>query len=137
MRSKKGVQEAGAMAAAALIVVITLLIVAYILFLPPAEREKLLIDEEDNETSDVEPEVLLSETPERIYPITQREFEQDLPSVNIFIKEVGTELKKADSLFVSRSLFSDKNAVVDFEILEIDDIRNVLLNFVIQESTGR
>ncbi len=137
MRTKKGQQEAGAMAAAALIIVITLLIVAYILFLPPAEREGLLIDEEDNATDDVEAEVLLSETPERIYPITQKEFQQDLPSVNIFIKEVGTELKKADSLFVSRSLFSDKNSVLDFEIIDVDDTKNVLLNFVVQESKGR
>jgi hypothetical protein len=136
-KSKKGVQEAGAMAAAALIVIITLLIVAYILFLPPAEREKLLVEEEENVTAEEEIEVLLSETPERIYPLTQREFEQELPSINIMIKEVGTELKKVDSLFVSRSLFSDKNAVVEFEVIELDDIKNVLLNFVVQESDGR
>jgi len=137
MRNKKGVQEAGAMAAAALIVVITLLIVAYILFLPPAEREKLLIEEGENVTGEAEPEILLLETPERIYPLTQREFAQDLPSVNIFIKEVGTELKKADSLFISRGLFSEKKGVVEFEIIDIDDIKNVLLNFVVQESEGR
>ncbi|MBW2981907.1 hypothetical protein KY343_03450 [Candidatus Woesearchaeota archaeon] len=138
-KSKKGIQEAGAMAAAALIIVITLLIVGYILFLPPAEREKLLSegDEDENATEEEIIEIVLSETPERIYPLTQREFEQELPSVNIFIKEEATELKKVDSLFTSRSLFSDKNAVVEFEIVDVEDIKNVLLNFVVQESEGR
>lgn len=136
-KSKKGVQEGGAMAAAALIVVITLLIVLYILFLPPAEREKILEGEEDGVSEVAEVEVLLSETPERIYPITQMEFEQILPSVNIFIKVEATELKKLDSLYVSRSLFGDQNAIVEFEILDVEDTKNVLLNFVVQESTGR
>ena len=61
-KSKKGQQEAGAMAAAALIAIIALLIVAYILFLPPAEREKLLEGEEaENITEEEEVSILLSE----------------------------------------------------------------------------
>ena len=139
MKFKRAEANPGAMAAAALIVVITLLIIGYILLLPPAEREKLLEGEEDNATEAKEEKefVLISEAPERLYPITQREFEQELPSVNIFIKEEAIEIKKADSLFVSRSLFSEKKAVVEFEILDVDDIKDVILNFLIEESEGR
>jgi hypothetical protein len=139
MKYKCGQEKVGAMAAAALIVVITLLIIGYILFLPPAEREKLLEGGEENETEAEEEKefVLISEIPERLYPITQREFEQELPSVNIFIKEEATEVKKTDSLFVSRSLFSDKKAVIEFEILNMDDTKDVLLNFLVEESRGR
>jgi len=138
LRNKKGQQEAGAMAAAALVAIITLLIVAYILFLPPSEREKILEgDEGDNETGEEDISVLLSEIPERLYPLDQREFELELPSVNIFTKEEAIEFKKLDSLYVSRTLFSDKKAVVEFDVLDIKDTEDVLLNFVVLESKGR
>ncbi|MBW2965550.1 hypothetical protein KY342_00435 [Candidatus Woesearchaeota archaeon] len=136
-KNKKGQQEAGAMAAAALIAIIALLIVAYILFLPPSEREKILEGEEDNVSEEEEVEVLLSETPERLYPLDQKEFELELPSINIFTKEEAIEFKKLDSLYVSRSLFSDKKAVVEFDVLDIADTEDVLLNFIVVESKGR
>ena len=70
-------------------------------------------------------------------PLETKEFEQDIPNINIFIQEEGAELERLDTLYVKKSLFSEKTASVDFEITNLADTENILLNFIVKEGKGR
>ena len=138
MISKSRKSQQGATAAAALIAIIAALIVIYILVLPPTERERLLEGENITELEEEENELnLLSETSLKIYPPAEKEYGQELPSVNIFISQEAVELKRLDSVYTSKSLFSEKKAVVNFEIIDLENTKNLLLNFDIKKSKGR
>lgn len=137
-RTKKS--QATASAAATLIAIIAGLIVLYILFLPPSEREELLEDGTDDDDSDTAAEnisIILEESPERIYPSADTEFELELPTVLIYVGEEGIELKKEDTVYVSKSLFRKRKDNVTFEILDLANTKNILLNFEIVDSEGR
>ena len=124
-KSKRG-KAPDASAAAAFIAIIAALIVLYILVLPPEEREEILgEDEEVEEAVEEEKAILLSVSPKRISPPEEKEFEQDLPTVNIQVGEEGVELKRIDSLYVKRSLFTSKDYGINFNIGNIRDIRRL------------
>ena len=129
-----------ASAAAALIAIIGALIVLYILFIPPEERDKIL-GEDENGISDEETEegikILLSESPKRLIPSEKVEFEQDFTPININVDEEGIELKSIDSLYASRSIVSNKQAEFEFEVIDLENVKAALLNFVVEESQGR
>jgi len=134
---KRGAADAAA--AAALIAIIAGLIVMYILFIPPEEREKILEEagEEEAEKAAEETNILLSESPKRIFSAEEREFEKAFPSVNIFVGEEGLILKRLDSLHVERALFSSEEANVSFDVSDLKNIKNALLNFYAEKSEGR
>lgn len=135
---KKGQKTESATAAAVLIAVIAGLIVLYLLFIPPAEREKILDEKEVPEVIAEENVTLFElEAPKLFLPPTKKEFEQSFPNINIFVWEEGTELKRLDTLYVKRSLVSEKKATINFELINLADTKNVLLNFMVKESKGR
>lgn len=133
-----------ASAAAALIAIIAGLIVLYILFIPPAERERLLDGTSSGGTStsggNVVPKaeniILLSESIGRLYPEITEEFQQSFSSTTLFTKEDAVELKRVESVYAQKSLFSEKNAVVNFDIADINNLQDVLLNFIVGERKG-
>ena len=141
-KSKKA-KAPDASAAAALIAVIALFIVLYVLLLPPEERQKILEEAEEGGVTPSEAEaeeetnILLSESPGRLVPLATAEFEKDLPTVNIQVGEEGVELKKVNSIYIKKSLFSSKEYSMDFKIANLNDIRNALLNFIIKKGEGR
>jgi len=136
-KSKRG-KAPDASAAAAFIAIIAALIVLYILVLPPEEREEILgEDGEVDEAVEEEKAILLSVSPKRISPPEEKEFEQDLPTVNIQVGEEGVELKRIDSLYIKRSLFTSKDYGINFNIGNLRDIRRALLNFYVEEGKGR
>jgi len=137
-KSKKGV-EVSASAAAALIAIIGALIVLYILFLPPEERAKILeeTEEQGGVSGEEELTLLLTESPKRLLPVEKKEFEKLFPSVNIYVGEKGIKLKEVDSLYVSRSLFSSEKANITFEISDLENTKNSLLNFFVEKGAGR
>ncbi len=131
--------QGNASAAAVLIALIGLFIILYILLIPPEEREKILGEDELEKTKEAgeKMNILLSESPGRLFPAEKREFEQSFPAVSIYVGEEGMELKKLDSLYAGRSLFSSNKNNISFEVVNIGNIENALLNFYIKEGQGR
>ncbi|MBD3354631.1 hypothetical protein GF361_01440 [Candidatus Woesearchaeota archaeon] len=136
---KKKAQGNNASAAAVLIALIGLFIILYILLIPPEEREKILGEDELEEAKEKgkEIDILLSESPGRLFPAEKREFEKSFPAVSIYVGEEGMELKKLNSLYTSRSLFRNNQNNITFEITDMDSIKDALLNFYIEEGQGR
>ncbi|MBR9691850.1 hypothetical protein GOV06_03605 [Candidatus Woesearchaeota archaeon] len=128
-----------ASAAAALIFIIGALIVLFILLLSPEERAKVL--DLENETivgaDEEDTSILLSESPKRLFPVDDKEFERLFSAVNIYVAEEGTELKRVDSLYVKKSLFTSKKVNISFDIPKLEDVKNALLNFMVEEGKGR
>ncbi len=133
--------QASASAAATLIAIIAGLIVLYILFLPPGEREKLLENGgEDNGDTDSEEEnssILLLEAPKQLYPVSRTKFEQEFPSFSVYIGEEAVELKKQDTVYVKKSLLSERRDNVTFEIVDLENTNNLLMSFVVAGGRGR
>jgi len=136
-RTKKS--QAVASGAATLIAIIAGLIILYILFLPPSEREELLDDEdtEDEKLAEENISIIFSEAPKRLFPTDVAEFEQELPSVLIYVGEEAVELKKEETVYVSKSLFKETKDNVTFEISDLANTKNVLLNFEVNNAEGR
>lgn len=133
---KKG-QAAGA---ATLVGIIAALIVLYILIIPAEEREKILEGESSDSSSSKSNKNLTLfelENPKKFMPLDTNEFEQLIPNVNIVVWEEGTELKRIDSLYASKSLFGENTATTNFELINLEDAENLLLNFKVDESKGR
>jgi len=133
-------------AAAFLIVIITVLTILYILFLPPAEREKILGDGSSQQQSQQGTNGVISEIPTniivskpigRLTYLPEREFEHDIPSVNIGVKTEGKVVKELASLYTSRTLFSKKNEVIEFPSSDLQNIKSALVVFNIIEGEGR
>ena len=139
LKLKKG--QGDASAAATLIAIIGALIVLYIMFLPPEERAELLEDEDEGVVKWWEEKgrnlTLLSVSPERLYPVEEREFERFFSPVNIFIGEEGIVLKSIDSLYAKRSLFSKKEENFSFRVDNERDVKSALLNFFVDKGKGR
>ncbi len=134
-------------AAAFLIVIITVLIVLYILFLPPVEREKILGEQTTDKglpsSGQVPSEgiiptnIIVSKPIGRLSYLPEREFEHNVPSVNIALKTEGKVVKDVSSLYFSRTLFSKKNEIIEFSLNDIENTKNVFLAFNVVEGAGR
>jgi len=137
---KKG-QVKNAAAAATLVGLIAALIVLYILVIPPEDRQRILDDDSGSSSygSSDDYNITLFELEESktFMSLDTKEFEKDIPSVTIYVAEEGTMLKKSESLYAKKSLFSEKTASVNFEITDLDDTKNVLLNFLVKDKKGR
>jgi len=141
MFKKKRGQESG-VGAAVLVVVIAILIIVYIMFIPAGEREKLLEGKSSSSIdgdydNDVERLNLLSEMPGKLTYLKQDEVDHDLPSVNLFTKTEGQVLKEKNSLYVKKAVFSDETDNMTFVINEIENAKNLLLNFEVESASGR
>ncbi|MEE9525225.1 MAG: hypothetical protein V3V78_01300, partial [Candidatus Woesearchaeota archaeon] len=135
-KNKKG--GADASAAAALIGVITFLIILYILFIPPEEREKILGDEEDlRGVEEGETKILLSESPERLLPAEKRGFEKLFSAITVYVGEEGIKLKEINTLEVSRTIFNNRKIAISFDVSDLDNIKDSLLNFLVEENRGK
>ena len=134
---KKG-QAAGA---ATLVGIIAALIVLYILIIPAEEREKILEGEDSDGSSSSKDNKNLTlfelENPKKFMPLDTNEFTQLIPNINIVVWEEGTELKRVDSLYVSKSLFGENTATTNFELINLEDAENLLLNFKTEKGQGR
>jgi len=131
-----------ASAAATLVGIIGAIIIIYILIIPPEERQRILEGEEAveaaREAAEEANETLYElMNPIKFLPLETQEFEQTIPNVNIFIYEEGAELRRMDSLYTKKSLFGEKITTMDFEIADIANTQNILLNFLINDGEGR
>ena len=129
-----------ATAAATLIAIIAALIVLYILFIPPSERQKLLEGEDGfSRISGERGNLTLFELedPRIFYPEEEKKFERTFSNVNLYVREEGTLIKNLDSLYVSKSIFGGLPTVLEFELTDLENTKNILLNFNALEHKGR
>jgi len=129
---KKG--QAGA--AATLIAIIAALIVIYILVIPPAERQKIL-EGDDGTIEGIESILFDLDNPKSFLEKSDRSLEKNLPNVNLFLYQEGSLLKSLDSLYASRSLFSESKGTMTFKLDDLENTENLLLNFITTQRKGR
>ena len=100
--------------AAAVVLVIAAFILIFIVLIDQEDRDELLGNK--NETAVREGEgqekigVLLEEQPGTITTLNRREFEQDIPSFNLIVKNEDKTLKEVDSVFIEKRRSFVKNS---------------------------
>lgn len=137
MKNKRG-QESGA-GVAVLLLLIALFMILYILLLPPEERENILnqsIPKEGGTSEEVTPSVLLSENPGEVFPTKESDIVHDISPINIFIKTEPTTRLLANTLEISRGLFSSKPQILTFPIEDLTNIKSAILFFSVKEAKG-
>ena len=142
--NKRG-QAAGA---AVFLAVVAGLLIGFIILIPPAERAELLgedidvIDNSDSSSSDDEieeavPEAnLLTVSPGRIDYLSQKEIEHPLPVVNIYTKTESKILAQKNVAYAKNGAFSNEQGVFKFNVPDLDNTQDFLLNFKVNEIKG-
>jgi hypothetical protein len=139
---KRGQADAGQ--AASLVLVILIGIVVYVLLVPGPIREDLLNGNGTTTTTTTPGTgtsknttiVILDEHPGTIDVVTQREFEHDIPSFNLFKTTDSTELKKLNPFYISTNMFGKKTKRITFDIADLELTRNVMLSFAASNPKG-
>ena len=137
LKSKRAQREGAAVAI--LIIVIALFMTFYILFIPPEERSKLLQqDTTSTETGTSTPAKieLLAESPGLVTPTTESATIHRIPSVNVFLKDEPKIISLAQSLVVSKGLFSRSTPQLKFQTKDLDETTKVTLFFSVEQSSG-
>lgn len=140
---KKGQIKSPTAAISGVIGLFALFLLLYILLLPPDERDEMLnltSKEEGEEAEGVDlsgiTEILVSESPGLVEPSEEETRERDITPVSLFTN-VETETETlANTLSISRSLFSNKYQEVSFSLKDVANINQVGLLFYIKESEG-
>ena len=139
----KRAQREGA-AVAIIIIVIALFMTLYLLFIPPAERNKIL-DGNINDNLDSSSSSnnlnqgtieLLAESPGLVSPTTESSTIHRIPSVNVFLKDEPQIITLAQSLVVSKGLFSKTIPELKFQTKDLDQTTKVTLFFSVEQSSG-
>ncbi|MFH1072979.1 MAG: hypothetical protein V1743_06130 [Nanoarchaeota archaeon] len=137
---QKKAQTAGG--SAILVAIITTLIILYILFLPPDERASLLGDNTGTGGTGgyigplPKAAVLLDATPGTLSVARTNTIEHTIPSIKILTQTNANEIKRIDSLYVSRGSFDDGSKEVSFR-LDSGLSNNLLLSFNVKKASGK
>ena len=127
---------------AVLIFIIALFMAIYILLLPQDDRDQLLNQNltDDNDVAERFGESLFLLEPKTtgiIKPFSSDKEVHDIDSVNLFIKEEPEVELLANSLFVTRTIFSDNSKKLSFRSDDLELLDKVTLFFNVFESEGR
>lgn len=140
MLNKKGQAAAGT---AVLLAIIAALIIMFIILIPPKERAELLGEELEGSTdanSRIETTVseknLLEVSPGRIDYLAQKEMEHPLPVVNIFTRTEAKVLAEKNVAYAKKGVFSEETDQLSFEIADLKNTENVLLNLNVVGGSG-
>lgn len=135
MFNKKGAEEGKAVGV--LILIIALFMVLYIIFIPPEEREQLLYPNATLQegTTAVEKLELLAESPGFVSPLKQEITEHNLMPVNLYIKSEPKTITLAQSLSITKGLFSKSFPTLYFN-LDMKDLKKVTLFFSVSKASG-
>jgi len=142
MKNKRG--DSGGTSVAVLISLIGLFVLLFVLMLPPEERENLLGnqtnsygDNNDNGVNGVERSTLLLESPGTVYPNKKEEIDHKLNPINIFIRNEPKIITLVNSLEVSKGLFSGQDQNINFNVDDLNNLEDVILNFVVRDPKGK
>ncbi|MEA3430999.1 MAG: hypothetical protein U9R08_07030 [Nanoarchaeota archaeon] len=150
-RGKKGevAPEISASAAATLIAIIGISIVLYIVLIPPEARQEILGDkpytalpgQESLSNEIVERELinktLVLENIGEVDYIKQSEIEHSIPAMNLYTRTAGSAIREVNSLYMKNTLFSEEFKSIEFQLKDVHNTENVLLNFLVKEGSGR
>lgn len=143
MVAKKRGQGGSGADAAILLAIIAGLIILYIVFLPVAEREELLGTDLDGGSSISAPGntsnnlLLLDSHPGSVDYVYKDRAEHQIPSTYLITKTAGGIVEQLKSLTVSRGLFSNKKQNFTFTLTDLQNTKDVLLNFQVAEHSGK
>ncbi|MBW2995246.1 hypothetical protein KY312_02750 [Candidatus Woesearchaeota archaeon] len=132
-------KRAQATGASALVAIIMILIIMYILFLPPESREELLEDKEAEEEEEVfnESRVILFEHPGRLDEVDELENKQSLPSVYLSSIYENKLLEQENTIYIWNKWFSEKPFTLEFDFPAVENTKNTLLSFNVNQFKGR
>lgn len=127
---------------AALLLLIALFMLFFMLFIPPAEREKLLPDLREESTKNISSaristsgKTILAESPGEVFASSKDSVLREMPTVSLFMREVESRVKLANSLIVSRGIISSEKKTLRFN-MDKDNVQSVNLFLFITESKG-
>lgn len=151
-RKNKKSQESGGGSAAVLVTIIALMVILYILFLPPEERQDILDeggsssgssgiivpgDSSGSESDVVEDEtVLLLENPGLLSIQGDDRIHHFIPRVRLFEQSSGVVLEDYSAIAAKRSLYEKQPKVLSLSLDNVDNTRNLLINFVVKKAVG-
>lgn len=135
MKNKRA-QDTGS-GVAVLILLITLFMVLYILLLPPEQREEILNQSTSEDgSSEFVSKTILSESPGQLYTTQESNIVHDISAINLFIKSEPITTKLANSLEISKGLFSSKPQILTFDVDDLTNLKSVILFFSVKKSNG-
>lgn len=124
---------------AVLVFVIALFMALYIILIPPEDRNALLNQTgniKDNERAGESLYLLEPKNPGVIKPFASDTEIQDIDSVNVFIRDEPDINLLSNSLFISKSTFSETSKKLSFKSEELDLLNKVTLFFNVEEQEG-
>ncbi len=130
----------GSLEISILIILISLFILVYIILLPPAERESLLNETSSNVVTSedtVALSTILSVSPGKVYPYSKNVQTYNLEPVHIFTKLDKQTTMLVKALTVSRNLLKDNYKNVIFSLDNLDNLGDLQLFMLIDDSKGR
>ena len=125
------------------IALIAFFLLVYVILLNPAEKSQLFGTEQGVPGQEIAPgteiqlRTLLSVTPGFLRPTTQNLVIQTFPTVELFSNVESEKVDLANSISVSRSLFSNNFKEFEFRIDEPRKIDSVNILFLVQSSSGK
>src|SRR3989344_1201179 len=139
---KKSQTQAGSIAV--LIVLIALFMALYLLFLPQKERLELLGENQTNETGTQRTQgqgtltqgLLLSQSPGSLKPFEKDTNTHDIDAVNLYVRAEPITIDLANSLTISKSLFSENKRELRFNIDDLNNLDQVTLFFLVNNAKG-
>ena len=150
MKNKKGVSGSQTSTVAGVVLIIGLLIVAYLILLPEDTREDVLEGREidyddlndgddngdDEDRDDSKDKTLLLRNPGNLLPSDKDDVKKQFSSVNLFDTSERGSKKLANSVVVSRTIFSNNFEGLDFTFDNADNIEKLSLFFNIKSARG-
>ena len=123
-----------------LILLIAVIMVGYIVLLPEADRNELLNGESSSSvgtsSSSSGSETLLSESPGDVQSAKSRTQTRNLEPMRLYSSTSSDAQSLAASLTLSRNIIQDNYKVIDFDIANLDSLKDAQLLFLISDSKG-
>ncbi len=141
MERKKGQAAAGA---AILLAIIAGMLVLFIILIPPGERAELLDENISTSSSStsvsksttVPDEVLLEAKPGRIDYLAQKKLEHQIPVVTIYTKDESKILAEKSFISIKKGAFEEKMGELPFIVEDLKNTENAVLGFDIKDIEG-
>ncbi len=122
-----------------LVILIAMFILIYVVLLPPGERASLLNESIDSELDGLGPgsEVILSESPGKVYSYSKNLQSSKLEPVRLYSKEEIETSNLVSGLKVSRNLLKDTSRIILFNLDESENLKGLKLFMLVSDSKGR
>jgi len=127
--------------AATLVAIIAGLIILYILFIPPSQREEILNITNESAADGSNVTIAPSQTLLLVHPglleyVSATEYEKSIPPLTLLVSTEATTLKTAEAISIKNSWFSNKFYNLTFSVGDLQNTRNVLFSFNVEDSKG-